>query len=143
MPQGAKGIFGTLRSLLDSLESRARSLKKKLAIVWYAFGDVGTGLPARLVMGLALAYALSPVDLIPDFIPVLGYLDDLVIVPALLSLALRMIPAEVYERCAAEAEANPPSLRKNWLTGAVFIALWIALLLWIGSRLLSLFAGRT
>lgn len=143
MPQGAKGIFGTLRSLLDSLESRARSLKKKLAIVRCALGDPGTGLPARLVMGLALAYALSPVDLIPDFIPVLGYLDDLVIVPALLSLALRMIPAEVYERCAAEAEANPPSLRKNWLSGAVFIALWIALLLWIGSRLLSLFAGRT
>lgn len=120
-----------------SLKSRARTLKKNLAVVHYAIGHPGTGLPARLVMGLALAYSLSPIDLIPDFIPVLGYLDDLVIVPALIALALRLIPADVLRECRARAEAEPPSLKKNWLTGALFIAVWILVFLWIGSKVLA------
>ena len=58
---------------------------------------------AKVLLGLAVGYALSPVDLIPDFVPVLGYLDDLVIVPALVLLALKMVPREVIEDCRARA----------------------------------------
>lgn len=61
---------------------------------------------ARFLLGLAVGYALSPVDLIPDFVPVLGYLDDIVLVPALVILALKMVPREVIEDCRARALAQ-------------------------------------
>ncbi len=143
MEKNPQRLFKALASLRDALKSRARALKKDLAVVYYAFGHAQTGLPARLVMGLALAYALSPVDLIPDFIPVLGYLDDLIIVPALIALALKLIPEEVRAECATKAEANPPSLRKNWVTGVIFIAIWALVLFWIGSKLFVLVSPRS
>jgi len=60
---------------------------------------------AKVLLGLAVGYALSPVDLIPDFVPVLGYLDDIVLVPALVLLALKMVPREVIEDCRARASS--------------------------------------
>jgi len=60
---------------------------------------------AKFLLGLAIGYALSPVDLIPDFLPVLGYLDDIVLVPALVLLALKMVPREVIEDCRARASS--------------------------------------
>ena len=60
---------------------------------------------AKVLLGLAIGYALSPVDLIPDFLPVLGYLDDIVLVPALVLLALKMVPREVIEDCRARASS--------------------------------------
>ena len=60
---------------------------------------------AKFLLGLAVGYALSPVDLIPDFVPVLGYLDDIVLVPALVLLALKMVPREVIEDCRLKANS--------------------------------------
>ena len=60
---------------------------------------------AKVLLGLAIGYAISPVDLIPDFLPVLGYLDDIVLVPALVLLALKMVPREVIEDCRARASS--------------------------------------
>jgi uncharacterized membrane protein YkvA (DUF1232 family) len=102
-------------------------------VLWLAARDPRVPWRAKAVAGAVAAYALSPVDLIPDFIPVLGYLDDLIIVPAGILLALWLIPATVVEELRAEAarlDARPRSR-----AGMVFIiAIWIAsalLLAWL------------
>jgi len=95
-----------------SLKERARALKQEAHAIYFAVRDPRTPMVARVIGGAAVAYALSPIDLIPDFIPVLGYLDDVLIVPVGLWLALRMIPAEVMQdaRERARDAATPVGL---------------------------------
>ncbi len=107
-----------------TLRAWARSLKRDTHAVWLAARDPRTPWYAK-ALGIAVAaYALSPIDLIPDFIPVLGYLDDLLIVPAGLWLVLKLIPPEVLatHRVAAEAAADRPV---SLTAAAVVIAVWI------------------
>ena len=87
---------------LSKLKRRARRLKRQIWAVFLAWQDPATPLLAKLVIALTVAYAVSPIDLIPDFIPVLGQLDDLVILPALIVLALKLIPPDVAARCRRE-----------------------------------------
>jgi hypothetical protein len=78
--------------------------------------------------GLVAAYAFSPVDLIPDFIPVLGYLDDLILVPLGIALALKMIPHDVMTECRGQAQAAMQEGKPvNWFAAAVIILVWLAL----------------
>jgi uncharacterized membrane protein YkvA (DUF1232 family) len=112
--------------LSGRLKSWARRLKRDVVALWLAARDPRTPIAAKLVAGAVAAYALSPIDLIPDFIPVLGYLDDLIIVPAGIWLALKLIPAELMDELRTEAErrgARPTS------RGAmvVIVLVWIAL----------------
>ncbi len=119
---------------LARLRRRAGALKAELAVMFHAARDPRTPPAARWLVVFALAYALSPIDLIPDFIPVLGLLDDLVLLPLLLALALRMIPAEVLADTRAHlarqaAQRLPPSR-----TGAVMIfMIWLTLALLAGA----------
>ena len=108
------------------LENWARRLKRDVIALWLAARDPRTPLGAKLVAGAVAAYALSPIDLIPDFIPVLGYLDDLIIVPAGIWLALKLIPAELMDELRAEAEqrATRPTSRGAMI---VIVFVWIAL----------------
>jgi len=86
-----------------------------------------------------LAYALSPIDLIPDAIPVLGYLDDLILVPAGIWLAVRLIPHDVWQDCRRRAREQPPRLVPSRAAGAVIVVLWLLLILaaslWFAARL--------
>jgi uncharacterized membrane protein YkvA (DUF1232 family) len=82
----------------------------------------------KMVIAFTLGYALSPVDLIPDFIPVLGYLDDLFIVPALLVLSIKLIPTDVLEESRKIANQKPIILKKNRLFSFIFIVIWIIIL---------------
>lgn len=111
--------------MLQKLRSWAHAIKVDLVAVWIASRDPRVPWYAKAVAGAAAAYALSPIDLIPDFIPVIGYLDDLIIVPLLILLAIRLIPAELMAEFRAEAvhrEELPHSK-----AGAAFIVLiWIA-----------------
>ena len=108
------------------LRDWARALGRDVAALWLAARDPRTPLAAKLVAGAVAAYALSPIDLIPDFVPVLGLLDDLLIVPAGIWLALRLIPpplmAEFRRRAAASAR---PVSRGG---AAAVVSLWLALL---------------
>lgn len=123
-----------------SLSERIGDLGHRLAVeahaAWLAARDPRVPWYARLLAVMVAAYALSPIDLIPDFIPVLGWLDDLVIVPLGLILVRRLIPAALWTElhAAAEAASDRPSSR----TGMAFI-----LLLWAGLLYLVYWAVRT
>ena len=119
-------------SLLDRARGWARALKREVLALWVAARDPRTPWLAKVVCAAVAAYALSPIDLIPDFIPVLGYLDDLILVPLGVLLAIRLVPAELMAGFRAEADrlaARPVSRT----AAAVIVALWVlgaALLLW-------------
>jgi len=111
---------------LTSWKSRAKGLKSEVYALYLACKDPRTPWYAKAFAAMVLGYALSPVDLIPDFIPVLGYLDDLVIVPAGMALLIRMIPKEVLEECRERARNASRRKLKNWTAGAIIILIWAA-----------------
>lgn len=107
------------------LEERARKLKNDVAALFLACKRPDTPFIAKLVTGLVVAYALSPIDIIPDFIPILGYLDDLILLPFGIALALKLIPPNIMEECRLEAvglfDKGKP---KNIKAGIVIVILW-------------------
>jgi uncharacterized membrane protein YkvA (DUF1232 family) len=118
--------------MISRLRSRARTLKTETAALYYAMRDPRTPWYARAVALLTLAYALSPIDLIPDFVPVLGYLDDLLIIPAGIVLTLRLIPAGVMEEARLTAAGDSGGFRQLGWIGAGFIAIiWLIFLFWL------------
>ena len=114
-----------------SIKERAKRLQSNLPAVFIALKDRETPAAAKLLAGLTAAYVLSPVDLIPDFIPVLGYLDDLLIVPALIALTIKQIPPAVWERSkiAAQAQEQTECPRK-WYYAVPVVLIWL-LLIWL------------
>lgn len=83
-----------------TLKERVKRLKQDIPIVFLCLKDKETPMPTKIFAGITVGYALSPVDLIPDFIPLLGYLDDVIILPALVVLTIKLIPKSVWERNA-------------------------------------------
>ena len=114
-----------------TLKERASSLKKDIPAVFLALKAKETPILAKIVASLTVAYALSPVDLVPDFIPVLGYLDDLLILPALVALTVKLIPKDVFERYRQEAEGLwKDGKPKKWYYAVPIVLLW-ALIIWM------------
>jgi uncharacterized membrane protein YkvA (DUF1232 family) len=113
-------------SLLARAKTWARSIKRDVVTVYFAARDPQAPWGARLLAALVAAYALSPIDLIPDFIPVLGYLDDLLIVPLGLLLVMRLMPSEVLLNARLKADALLARPRSLW-AAACFVAIWVAL----------------
>ena len=109
-----------------SLKDRAKQLKTDIPAVFLALKRRETPWGAKVLAALTIGYALSPIDLIPDFIPVLGYLDDLIILPAMVALTVRLIPAEVMAACRAEAEGMWQNGKpKRWYYAIPIIAVWL------------------
>lgn len=109
-----------------SLKERAKRLKSEIPAVYLALKDKQTPLPAKILAGITVGCALSPIDLIPDFIPVLGYLDDMLILPALAALTIRLIPPEVIERCRREAEGMWENGKpKRWYYAIPIVVFWL------------------
>lgn len=111
--------------MLSSIKAAARRIKHDSLTVYFAARDPRTPLPVRLLALMVAAYALSPIDLIPDFIPVLGYLDDLLLLPLGILLVIRLTPGEVIaaSRERAEQVASQPVSKG---AAAVIIGLWLA-----------------
>lgn len=127
--------------MLDRMRQRARRLKTEIHALYLAYRDPRVPWYARLFAAGVVAYAFSPLDLIPDFIPVLGFLDDLILVPLGIVLALRMIPASVMAECRQRAaETLREGRPTNWLAAAAIVAIWLAfaaLLVVVAVRLLT------
>ncbi len=111
--------------MLSRLKSRARALKTESYALYLAARDPRTPWIARGLVLFIVAYAISPIDLIPDFIPILGYLDDLIIVPAGIALALRMIPPQVMEESREHARVAAMEKTVGVIGTIVIISLWI------------------
>ncbi len=109
---------------MERWKTCVRALKTEVHALLLAYRDPRVPWQAKLVAALVVAYAVSPIDLIPDFIPVLGYLDDLIILPLGIMLAVKMIPAEVMEACRARAgEASPEKKKSSAVIGAVIVVI--------------------
>lgn len=110
--------------LISNTKQRARAIKRDVHAVWLAARDPRTPWFVKALALVAAAYAVSPIDLIPDFIPVLGYVDDIIIVPLGIMLVVKLIPPEVmnkHRRAAANATEHPVSR----MAAGVFITIWI------------------
>ena len=115
---------------IASLKERARAAAHETSALYYAFLDRRTPVAAKLIAGLTAAYALSPIDLIPDFIPVLGMLDDILIVPAGVALAIRLIPPAVMDECRTKAAEGlgGGARRAAFVGGALVVGFWALIL---------------
>jgi uncharacterized membrane protein YkvA (DUF1232 family) len=80
---------------------------------------------AKIFVAIVVAYALSPIDLIPDFIPVLGYIDDLIIIPAGIYISLKMIPREVLDECREKAQSTFFDSKTKWAAALIIILIWL------------------
>lgn len=112
------------------LKERAKKLKTDIPAIFLALKDKETPLAAKIFAWCTVAYALSPIDLIPDFIPVLGYLDDVILLPALVALTVKLIPKDVMERSRQlSAEMWKNGKPKKWYYSIPIILIWL-LIIW-------------
>jgi uncharacterized membrane protein YkvA (DUF1232 family) len=132
-------IYRMIEAILNNLRIRAKRLKKELSAVYYAYKNPKISILPKILIAISIAYALSPIDLIPDFIPVFGYLDDLVIIPALLSLAIKLIPLDIMKESREKAETEPLTLRKNWIFAIIFILVWLIVIFEIVRSIFHIF----
>ena len=115
-------------------KERARQLKTDIPAVFLSLKSKDTPLAAKILAGIIVVYALSPIDLIPDFIPVLGYLDDIVILPALIALTIRLIPKHTFEKFRKEAEGMWRSGKpKKWYFAIPIALVWLVVI-WLSIR---------
>lgn len=120
-------------TLLARLKHWAARLKREIAALWFACRDKRTPWAVKALAVLIVGYALSPIDLIPDFIPVLGYLDDLILLPAAIWLTIRLLPPPVLESARQRADewiAGGHRIPRSAVGLAIVVVLWL-LLLWV------------
>jgi uncharacterized membrane protein YkvA (DUF1232 family) len=130
---------------LTTLHQRARQLKAETWALALAVRDPRTPWYTKLLVASIVAYACSPIDLIPDFIPVLGYLDDLVLLPLGIAWAMRLVPPAVLIECRVRAqEAIQDGKPVSWVAGAIIVIIWLGVavlgLVWVikrGRKILS------
>lgn len=109
-----------------NLKERAKKLKTDIPAIFLALKDNETPIAAKLVAAVTVVYALSPIDLIPDFIPVLGYLDDVILLPALVALTVRLIPKETMEKNRKLAEGLWKNGKpKKWYYAIPIVLIWL------------------
>lgn len=117
-----------MSNLIQTWKRHARQLRVETYALYLAYKDPRVPLPARIFAACVVAYAFSPIDLIPDFIPVLGYLDDLILIPLGIAVARKLIPADVLAECRIEAQQVIAQGKPvNRVAAAIIIVIWIFL----------------
>ena len=114
------------------LKTRAKKLKSDIPAIFLALKDKETPIIAKIFAGITVAYALSPIDLIPDFIPVLGYLDDVILLPAFVALTIKFIPNDILEKNRKLSEGMwEKGKPKKWYYAILIVLIWILIVIWI------------
>ena len=131
---------------LATLHQRARRLKAEIWALYLAARDPRTPWYAKLLVVGIVAYACSPIDLIPDFVPVLGYLDDLVLLPLGIALAMRLVPPTVLVECRARAHETLQNGKPvSWVAGAIIVIIWLGCamlgLMWVSKKGRKMFSS--
>ena len=128
----------SLMSIGSNLKSWAKRIKRDAVTLWFAAKNPRTPWYAKALGMFVVAYALSPIDLIPDFIPVLGYVDDVLLLPVLIWLTIKLLPSEVLAECRTQAEewmrtkgAKPSSRAGALLVIVLWLAVGVAVWLWL------------
>jgi uncharacterized membrane protein YkvA (DUF1232 family) len=117
---------------MKKIKAWAKNLKRQIFILYFAYKDKRVPRYAKVFTACVVAYAFSPIDLIPDFIPILGYLDDVIIVPLGIMFALKMIPNDVISSCEVKAEKMMKNGKpKNWIVGSLIVLMWSLIIVWI------------
>lgn len=107
------------------LKVRAKKLKTDIPALFLTLKDKETPILTKVFAGITVAYALSPIDLVPDFVPVLGYLDDVILLPMLVALTIKFIPNEVLEKNRKQAEGMwQEGKPKNWYYAIPIVLIW-------------------
>ncbi len=111
---------------LKSWKTKSRQLRTEIKALYLASKHPRTPWYAKVLAVLIIGYALSPIDLIPDFIPVVGYLDDLIIIPAGVALLIKIIPRNVLEECRSKARSHSTNRKpKNWAAAVLIVLVWL------------------
>ncbi len=110
------------------LKEKVKQLKTEVYVLYLALKDHRTPWYVKAMATVVVAYALSPVDLIPDFIPVLGYIDDLILIPAGIYLTFKMIPDDILEEHRQKVKTTPINSRIKWVAAAIVVFIWLLVL---------------
>ena len=124
--------------MFEKLRSRARALKNEAYAIYLAAKDPRTPWYAKALIYFVVAHTFSPIDLIPDFIPILGYLDDLIITPLGIALAIRLIPAEVLAEARLTVATHGMERRVMYVGAGIIIIIWILAIIWGATIILRL-----
>lgn len=115
--------------LLTKIKLKAKELKYNLSALYLAYKRKDVPILAKIAIIVAVGYALSPIDLIPDFIPVIGYLDDLILVPLFVTIAIKLIPKNVLEECREQAkDLWKDGKPKKWYYAIPIIIIWLLII---------------
>lgn len=129
--------MGKKEAVKSKINTWASKLKNNIAMLYLAYRDGRTPWYAKAIAIITVGYALSPVDLIPDFIPILGYLDDAIVLPGLIYICLKLIPKEVKDECGEKAKETFINGRpKSYIAGTLIIIIWICIIYFIIMKLL-------
>ncbi len=131
--------------MLKKVNAWAKRIKQQVLLLWFAYKHPECPFYVKALIGVIVIYALSPIDLIPDFIPILGYLDEAILLPILITLALQLIPQHVIELAKQELALHEQQAKnekspkpKLWLGGLLVISIWILGITWLGHLLVPM-----
>jgi uncharacterized membrane protein YkvA (DUF1232 family) len=120
----------TENKLVAKLKTKAKEIKEDVSALYLVYKRKDVPIAAKIIIVITIAYALSPIDLIPDFIPVLGYLDDLIILPFLIVIAIKLIPKNILEECREDAkDLWKDGKPKKWYYAIPIVIIWLVIIL--------------
>ena len=124
----SRGLGISIKKFAD----KGKNLKKEIGALYLAYRRKDIPIYTKIIIMAVVAYALSPIDLIPDFIPILGFLDDLIILPLGIALAVRLIPKNVMDECRVDAERQYNKIKKkSYLFAVIIVLFWVSLITYI------------
>lgn len=127
--------------ILPALKEKIKELKYNLQALSIAYRRKDVPVYAKIAIIITVCYALSPIDLIPDFIPVLGYLDDLVLVPLFIFISIKLIPKDIMDECREQAkDLRENGKPKKWYYAMPIIIIWLALIVIIAKNIAEYYA---